>query len=125
MPPKKRASPARAALEAAEKRYKLLVDDVVTEWMCPITQELPIDPVTAEDGHVYEREAIAKHIQLGCCDGASLKSPMTNLPMGDRLLSSAQARNTIEKLVRSGAITGERAAKWVERLQDEDFVNET
>ncbi len=33
-------------------------DDVLHEYRCPITQELPVDAVTAQDGHTYERAAI-------------------------------------------------------------------
>ena len=33
-------------------------DDVLSEYRCPITQELPVDPVVAEDGQAYERSAI-------------------------------------------------------------------
>ena len=31
------------------------------EYLCPITRELPVDPVMAEDGRIYERSAIEKH----------------------------------------------------------------
>ena len=34
-------------------------DDLI----CPITLELPWEPVTAEDGRVYEKEAIEQHIE--------------------------------------------------------------
>jgi hypothetical protein len=40
------------ALPAGHRR------DVADEYVCPITAELPIDPVTAEDGRCYERCAI-------------------------------------------------------------------
>ena len=33
--------------------------------ICPITQEYFRDPVLAEDGHVYEREAITRWISEG------------------------------------------------------------
>ena len=92
------------------------------EWICPITTELPLVPVTAEDGQVYERFAIEKLIRL---KGEALKSPMTNLPMGPRLSSSTQARNTIEKLVRSGMIDGDKAERWLERRSEEELVNKT
>ena len=53
------------AVEASKhtKRAKHHVggDFVVKELLCPITRELPIDPVTAEDGRTYERAAIKKH----------------------------------------------------------------
>ena len=34
------------------------VETIAQEWLCPITQELPLNPVTAEDGRVYERSTI-------------------------------------------------------------------
>ena len=89
------------------------------DWLCPITCELPIDPVTAEDGRTYERSAIEQHIRA---KGANVKSPMTNEPMGPKLLPSAQARSTIEKLVRTGAITGDKAELWRQRIEDEEKV---
>mmetsp|Transcript_23382 Transcript_23382/g.67383 ORF Transcript_23382/g.67383 Transcript_23382/m.67383 type:complete len:436 (-) Transcript_23382:60-1367(-) len=38
-------------------------DFVVKELLCPITRELPIDPVTAEDGCTYELAAIKQHFR--------------------------------------------------------------
>ena len=40
------------------KRFRSAIDKSINEFICPITQELPIDPVIAEDGNVYERVAI-------------------------------------------------------------------
>ena len=34
------------------KRMKTAMHSIVDEYLCPITQELPIDPVMAEDGKV-------------------------------------------------------------------------
>lgn len=36
----------------ARKKAKTLANDIADEFVCPITQELPVDPVTAEDGKV-------------------------------------------------------------------------
>ena len=58
MPPKRAAEDALAETEAVNKRYRQAIDDVADEYVCPITAELPIDPVTAEDGRCYERHAI-------------------------------------------------------------------
>ena len=33
--------------------------------MCPITRELMVDPVTAVDGHNYERSAIEEYLKDG------------------------------------------------------------
>lgn len=97
------------------------MDAMADEWVCPITTELPLDPVTAEDGHAYERSAIEELIRV---QGARLKSPITNLPMGSCLFPNTQARNTIEKLCRSGAI-GDKAERWLLRLSDEELVKAT
>ena len=114
MPPKRAANDARTE---EIKKFRSAIDAMADDWVCPITCELPVDPVVAEDGHVYERSAIEEHIRT---KGAELKSPMTGLSMGRKLLPSAQARNTIEKLVRTGAITGDKADSWTKRIKDEE-----
>ena len=45
--------------------------------------------------------------------------------MGKNLLPATQARNTIEALVKSGAIDGEVATAWKRKLADETKVKET
>ena len=42
------------------KRVKTTINSIADEWLCPISQELPIDPVMAEDGKIHERADIAK-----------------------------------------------------------------
>ncbi|CAB9504388.1 expressed unknown protein [Seminavis robusta] len=80
----------------------LQADDLI----CPISLELPWEPVMAEDGRVYERECIEDHIKNNPWD---LRSPITRARMGTRLLPAIQHRNTIETLVESGAIEEELA----------------
>ncbi|MGB1390442.1 MAG: U-box domain-containing protein [Paracoccaceae bacterium] len=46
-------------IEAHAKRQRV-VKGLEEEYVCPIAQELFIDPVTAEDGRVYERAKIAR-----------------------------------------------------------------
>ena len=48
--------------------------------MCPISYELPVDPVLAEDGNIYERECIKRHL------AKKQTSPINNTPMGTRLI---------------------------------------
>ena len=111
MPPK-RAAAADAETES-HKKLRSAVDSMADEWVCPITFELPLDPVMAEDGRTYERSAIEEVIRT---QGAGLRSPITNQPMGARLMENIQARSTIEKLVRSGVIAGDKTEKLTERL---------
>ena len=112
-------SPLEAKLSAAEasnKRAKGAINSIVKEYVCPIALELPVDPVTAEDGRVYNRSDIQQHIDQSKRkkdDGSEefeyrgLKSPMTKEPMGPNLLPAIQVRNSIRALIDSGAIEGD------------------
>ena len=122
MAPKRKAA-ATAETEELAKKYKSAMDDIATEYLCPITAELPLDPVTAEDGRIYERQAIEEHFAARAANGDPIRSPMTNEPMGRRLLPATQVKNTIEKLVRSGAIGGDKAEQWLTRLKEEELVD--
>ena len=48
---------------STSKRFRAAVDESASHFVCAITQELPLEPVTAEDGNVYERTArgVASH----------------------------------------------------------------
>ena len=113
MAPKRRAAGKRRAssepeTEQQSKRYKEIVDDAAEELICPITFELPVDPVMAEDGRVYERRAIEEWIARP----GELKSPWTNKPTGPRLSPVTHVRNVIERMVRTGSISGPKAQAW-------------
>ena len=87
--------------------------------VCPITMALPLDPVTAADGFVYERSAVADWIAKG-----NGKSPKTNLPMGDALLPAPHVKNMIKRMVESGALSGDKAEAWTPALADQEEVRE-
>jgi TPR repeat protein len=127
MPPsRKRAAQPSAADGTAEeaKRYRSAIDEMADEFVCSITQELPVDPVTAEDGRIYERDAIASWIETRQRGGQPLRSPATNEAMGAKLVPSVQARNAIKRMVESGAITGAKADAWKARIEGEKKVAE-
>ena len=120
MPPKR----ATAAVTADEnKRYKSAIDEMANEFVCPITQELPLEPVTAEDGHCYEREAIESWIRQRA--GQPLRSPVTNKSIGRKLFPAVQVKNTIRSMVKSGAISGDKAGPWKARIEGEEKVVKT
>ena len=110
------AAKATEELETVQleaKRCKNVMNSLADEYICPITQELPLEPVIAEDGKVYEKGAIEEWLRK------QKRSPITGLPMGTRLMPATQARNTIEQLVQSGAIEGKKAASWKKKLNGE------
>jgi len=118
---KKRALEERDKADAnAEKKQKTLAA-IAREFICPITHELPIKPVTAEDGKIYEEKAIREWFSTK--DGAPT-SPSTGAVIGTKLFPAPQARNTIEALVESGAIAGEIAEAWKIKLKQETKVKE-
>ena len=103
---------------AQEKKLRKSINDVAADLVCPITQELPFDPVMAEDGKIYERNAIVEWL------GRDRTSPVTRARMGTRIIPAIQTKNTISTLIKSGAIEGEIAEAWKRKLADEKEVKE-
>ena len=103
-----------------EKKMRESIKGVAAELRCPITQELPVDPVMAEDGKIYERKAILEWFSKK--DRPT--SPSTGAVIGKKLLPAVQTKNTIEMLIKSGAIEGELATAWTEKLKLEKKVKE-
>jgi hypothetical protein len=46
---------------------KSLQTTIPAEFLCPITLQIMVDPVFADDGHIYEREAIMKWLHVHDC----------------------------------------------------------
>ena len=92
--------------------------DVTDDLICAITKELPYDPVYGEDGRIYERWAIERHIAACPCPSRNLKSPHTNKKMGTKLTPALQHKNIIEALIENGTITGDLLEQWNERLDE-------
>jgi hypothetical protein len=120
MPPKRGRAAAVAEDETAQefRRHKSAVNEAMNEFLCPITFSLPVDPVIAEDGKVYERSAIEEWLKQ------QLKSPVTNLAMGTKLLPALQVKNMIRVMVTSGALTGDKVDAWKLKLEEEEEVAE-
>ena len=104
-----------------EKKHKVALNAIAAELLCPITQALPVQPVMAEDGKIYERDAILAWFAE---KAGTATSPSTNEGIGTKLLPAVQARNTIESLIQSGAIEGELAEAWQKNLEFEKRVKE-
>ena len=79
-----------------EKTQKVALTTIAKEFVCPITQELPISPVTAEDGKIYEEKDILHWFAAKLENDESPTSPATGAIIGPKLLPAPQVRNTIE-----------------------------
>ena len=82
---------------------------VISQLECPITHELPIDPVVAEDGVVYERHAIIAHNKRGGV------SAVTNKPVGKRLISVPHVTHILNLVV--GQHDDARVSKYIAKRQ--------
>jgi TPR repeat protein len=92
------------------KCARRIVKGLEEEYVCPIAQELFIDPVTAEDGRVYEREKIARWFEE--CEDDKSSSPVTNEPMGFQLFPAHLVKSTLARLVEAGTIVGPLVDTW-------------
>lgn len=69
------------------------------DFLCPITQELMIDPVATADGQIYERRAIEQWLEK------SDKSPLTNLPLKNKdLIAIPFVKNQIQSFFKNAQI---------------------
>jgi len=101
-----------------EKRLQAACSTTVDELICPISHDLPLHPVFAEDGFVYERKCIKQWLKK------KRTSPRTNRPIGSRVFEAVQVKNIIEQMVRSGALPEGKGTMWKKRIQDEDRIEE-
>jgi hypothetical protein len=79
---------ARTRVEAARQRK--LLTSCPDDFVCPITQELMVDPHVCADGHSYEHHAISAWLERHDT------SPQTNLPLAHKhLVPNITLRNAI------------------------------
>jgi hypothetical protein len=102
---------------------KFLVD-FAEEFVCPITIELPWNPVTAGDGKIYERSAIELYIKTCLDNGRPVTSPATRQPMSTLLLPAPHVRNVIEKWIESGIVKGDITNIWKEKMKEKKNADE-
>ena len=94
--------------------------EIGEELVCAITLSLPVDPVTACDGHIYERSAVEEWLNRG-----NYRSPRTNEQMGSTLRPAPHVKNVIEKLIMSGVLADGVVESWQKRLQEDKELQQT
>lgn len=89
----KDASKERQDLKILNKTYK---SDIPNEFLCPITEEVFVDPVMTCDGHTYERKAIEAWLNNHDT------SPSTNLPLSNKnLMPNVVLKNLVKSFMQS------------------------
>jgi hypothetical protein len=89
------------------KRTTVRAESILEQLHCPITQDLPRDPVICEDGHVYERSAILQWISK------RQTSPLTLQPITTNFRECIPIRNMIETLL---DYSPNKKTKWLHSL---------
>lgn len=100
------AKKAKTDSKKADSVSRVSFEAVVENVLCPITSALPVRPVVAEDGHVYERDAIARWLS------SKATSPMTNAAIGPHLVDAGHMRTLTRTIIESGAVDDDSAAAW-------------
>lgn len=73
------------------QKVKRVMIDPPADFLCPITQELMLDPVIACDGHTYERRAIDEWLRQ------HNTSPLTSQQLENRTLLPS---HTLKRMIR-------------------------
>ena len=107
------------------KRLKTSVDSSLEEYVCPISIELPTDPVMAMDGYIYQRSEIEEWIEIKRGTASGITSPVTNATMGDTLIPAPSVYNNIEKLVKNNEIESAHAKAWLKNTSVKKEVAES
>ena len=89
--------------------------NILDFYVCPISHELPVNPVVAEDGYIYERECIEQHFMR------SDKSPMFNIAVGRTLLPARSVHHTLQELLGAG-VCDERLDEWMRKPQSKQCI---
>jgi len=107
--------------EPGAKRQKQSVE---SDLICPITRELPLDPVHAEDGSMYERHAIEEYFATTTKSEGKVKSPTKGMMIGTSIFAAPHIKNHIERLISKDVITGDLANKWKERAKEKKYADD-
>jgi len=100
-----------------DSTVKISTDDMTELFICPITHGLMVDPVTAEDGHTYERSAIENWLQRKT---SSPLDPSKTIQAQD-LIVARIVQHTIQTLIESGTVDRKLSDDWKEKRREMDL----
>lgn len=104
--------------QEAHKTPSQVKADLSKNLTCPITHELFVEPVLAEDGNTYERGAIIQWLET------NKKSPLdpSKELSASRLVPARVVLNTIEVLVQAGLVEDDLIDLWNEKKKKNDLT---
>lgn len=81
--------------EFSERAYSVvqnLTEEISSDFICPITQEILINPVIAEDGNCYEKYAIEYWFTHG-----NIRTPLGSQPVSSKVIPN----NSLKKMIKN------------------------
>lgn len=85
---------AESSNERPQKMAKIITSNIPEQIYCPITSCIMQEPVVADDGYTYEREAIEQHLNT------SLQSPLLpHIKLSSKLILNRAIKSLIDSLI--------------------------
>ena len=85
--------------------------------ICPLTLELPIDPVVASDGKVYELSAWKQYKKS--MKKKTLVSPVTKQRIKGTVYPAIDIKAMIEDAVKDGHVADDLCSRWKDKIERE------
>ena len=111
-----------AAKDHTIARLKDTIVKVAEEFKCPLTCDMPIQPVMSSTGYLFDPIAFGKFHGVKKNDGGDFLCPVTKQKMKINPWKSTILNNVAEHIARSGILTGDVAEKWNEKIDLEKKI---
>ena len=87
--------------------------------VCPLTLELPTDPVIASDGKVYDLSAWKQYKKSMKTRKKTLVSPVTKQPIKGKVYVAVDIKTMIEDAVKNGHVSDDLCSRWKDKISQE------
>ena len=90
--------------------------------VCPLTLELPTDPVIASDGKVYDLSAWQQYKKSMKARKKMLVSPVTKARIKGKVYPAVDVKAMIQDAVKNGHVADDLCSRWKDKIEREaDF----
>ena len=87
--------------------------------VCPLTLELPTDPVVASDGKVYDSSAWKQYKKSMKTRKKTLVSPVTKQRIKGKVYPAVDIKTMIEDAVKNGHVPDDLCSRWKDKISQE------
>ena len=112
--------PRSNGIDPKEMKDKGIAADI----FCPLTCRLPVDPVSTEDGRIYEKRHVLNCAEVNSVDLHTFTSPWTKQPISKRVQSLMQVKQLIDAQIAAGVFTPDVQYEYEVACKNEEIVRE-